>query len=340
MGRTSPMTKANREAAMANMVDARKAAIDKMTPALKKKFKDLELKFGSQVESTLKFYRWFGKECSTIASDKTGKYGSDPLNMLADAMSTKRETMRKAMAFYNAYTEQEFKELISLRSDDDESFQIMTGHAFHLMTVPDKRVRKRLQKQVVDEKLTPAELLGLIKEHFGGPRSSGGRPLAKPATLKGRLDQMSNMSAQWLRRHHEVWRSEEDDMLAKLMETAPKTYDEQQLKQLLKVRTALAQMSDVAKQDVDDVNRVIEHVEATIKSKKSDDKPSRKKAKTNKKKSANKKAGKKKSTKKKKGGKKKSTKKKGGKKKSSKKKSTKSPRPRSKAARAQSAVSS
>lgn len=77
--------------------------------------------------------------------------------------------------------------------------QFGTAHVGILVTIPDAKVRKKLQIRCIEKNLSKAQLIALVKRHFFGPRSSGGRHRRVPRDPGLLLTELRLMSESWCR---------------------------------------------------------------------------------------------------------------------------------------------
>lgn len=269
-GRPSAVVRDQRDAVVdtaddpKQMMQARKDALKQMTPALRDKFTKITKFYEDQIDATLTFYYRLGHMIREIKADEK-TYGKDGPELLRIASATRWEIFRKAQYFAEGYTEAEFKKFLARRNRQDVTYRLTFGHMTCLLACDSKKERLQFETQATSGLWTPAMLREQIQLRHGGPRSSGGRPMGRPSTLQGGIKQMKDVTGLWNRRNQEVWRGEQDDVFAKLLNLPPEKYTEAMLGDVQTVRASMAQMHEASKLNVEAAGRVVEHMEASLK---------------------------------------------------------------------------
>lgn len=267
MGR-SPAALARRNA---SALSARKAVIAEMNPALKAVCAELQSSLVDRIEDNIRFYHGIGKRVLDIRANPT-KYlteqqalnNVDPFGLLEEAISSSRETLRKAASFAEKYDNDDLKRLFHYRNEGDPKFRLHWGHVVYLLSVPDTRMRMRLEEKAVAELWDPAMLHKEIMKAHGGPRKTGGRPLGIPKSVPSQISQMRTITNLWLRREREVWNGQKHNVFKNILEMDPAKYTPAMLKELKTLRTQWDEMKHELEKSSKVADGVIEQVEAGI----------------------------------------------------------------------------
>jgi hypothetical protein len=220
--------------------------------------------FGEGVKQTLKFYYEVGSRLEAIAEDPKCRKAEDqdPISLLASYIGVSKPTLAETQRFAEAYNKTEFNKLLK-RVDPATGFCLKWGHARLLASVDDKEQRAELEEQTLTNVWSPEQLSAEIQGKLG-KRSKGGRPLGKPGSLAGALQQIRKLTTDWVRRNDEVWRTEDQDIITEMLNQPPDTYTEQQLQDMTALHNVLAKMSEVSNDDATATKRVVEHMAEAI----------------------------------------------------------------------------
>lgn len=267
MGR-SPAALARRNA---SALSARKAIIAEMNPALKSVCAELQGSLVDRIEDNIRFYHNIGKRCLDIKKNPD-KYLTeqqklnqvDPFGLLEEAISSSRETLRKAASFADKYDSDDIKRLFHYRNESEPKFRLHWGHVVYLLSVPDARMRQRLEEKAVAEMWDPQMLHKEIMKALGGPRKGGGRPLGIPKNVPAQISQMRNITSLWLRREKEVWNGTATNVFKNILELDAAKYTPAMLKELKTLDTQWTEMQKELEKARKQVGSVIQQVESGI----------------------------------------------------------------------------
>lgn len=102
----------------------------------------------------------------------------------------------QARKFADAYDDEQFEELCSLRRPDGNP--LTPSHVRHLLSIRDRRRRKGFQSRVIKEGWSPSRLSDEI-HLIQTSSSTAGRPFRKPASVDDALLQVANVTGHMLR---------------------------------------------------------------------------------------------------------------------------------------------
>ena len=145
----------------------------------------------------------------------------------ANRLGKGRDYVDKARQFAASYTEEQLDELCSLQRPD--GMPLGRTHVVALLSVKDKRQRKRLQRRAAGEGWGTRRL-GEEITAIQGRHSSGGRRPREPDSAKDAVAQIVKMCERW-GRWYEGFEREEDETAGVSLEDLPK---------LVRVRMAAA----------------------------------------------------------------------------------------------------
>lgn len=135
--------------------------------------------------------------------NEENKYGSKCVQRMEIALGYEKDIIYQSLRFRKRYDPEEVDRLLTARTKVGDP--VMWTHVVHLSTVEDSEERNKLQQTILDNNLTPAQLLAYMQKKQGGKKSHGGRPLARPKSLRGFVDQQFAVLDQLLNRKAKVW---------------------------------------------------------------------------------------------------------------------------------------
>jgi hypothetical protein len=164
-----------------------------------------------------------GKIVKEIATSASSDYGSNAVQRMAELISAGRDIVYQSLLFVQSYEEEEMKELTQLRNKEGDP--LLWTHITHLIRVPDRKTRDLLLKKTLDENWTPGQLLIHVQGAKGGKSNpKAGKPLARPKSIRGFIDQQATYIEQLLKRKEKVWAGTEkpgDSSFFDLLESTP-----------------------------------------------------------------------------------------------------------------------
>lgn len=144
------------------------------------------------------------------ASKEENRYGTKFIQRMEIALGYERDVIYQSLRFRNRFTESEVEELMGLRSRAGNP--LLWTHVVHLSMVSDAEERDKLKQLTLNGNWSPSQLLSYIQKKQGGKRNPrGGKPLARPKSLKGFVDQQVAILDQLLKRKSKVWAGKEKD---------------------------------------------------------------------------------------------------------------------------------
>jgi hypothetical protein len=134
------------------------------------------------------------------------KYGARAVQRMEEVIGYDRSIIYNSLNFVKRYTKDQMEALLASRTSTGQP--LLWTHVTHLMRVTDPDVREDLTTAALQQDLSPTELLNLIQKTQGkemGRQSNAGKPMARPKSLKGYIDQQWVTVEQLLRRKDKVW---------------------------------------------------------------------------------------------------------------------------------------
>ena len=293
---------ANLPKGLREVVVTRTAVIESMSEDLRTVYYELIEDLNTQAESNIRYYYRTGKRILEIlASEKEMEayiaeltteldrepttaeiagyvgvteeslppdYGPGAIEKIAAAWTVDKSMLYKSKAFAEMYpSETELDELCSLETTTGQP--IGWGHVIQLISVEDRKTRKRLTNQIVEEALTAQQLADIIQKsswpgHAGGKRRSGGRPFMQPKTVRAGLVQIRTVSGQWMSRHEEVWAGPDYSVFTELENLPPDELTHEMVDELEQIMTIQAKMATACAKDIVDVNRLITTIKEAL----------------------------------------------------------------------------
>ena len=269
MGRNSAVQVLQRTQALADS----QAALKEMCPALRQKFKQLQVDIVTQTQQTILFLHNLGTQALDVKehpdeylTEKQKNQGVDPMELIRRACSsgTGFETLKKAMQFATTYDKAGVQRLLGYRAKAQDDFRILWGHIIYLISVEDDVNRLRFEREIVDNLWTPAELHASIVRFYNGPRSSGGRKLGIPKTVAKQLEQIKEMSRIWVRRHTDVWHGREFNVYSNVMQQADSDITPETMAQLADLETGLTEMQRAVDEEMKACLRTKEYIQTVL----------------------------------------------------------------------------
>lgn len=276
MGRTSAVGMLQRSQALADS----QAAIKEMCPALRQKFKQLQVDFVHHTQATILFLHNLGTQALEIKerpedflTEKQKHNGVDPLDLIRRASSAGAgfETLKKAMQFAATYDKEAVQRLLGYRSKTIEDFRILWGHIIYLLSIEDDPTRLRFERDIVTNMWTPQDLHNAIVRFYGGARAGGGRPLGIPKTVDKQLEQIREMSRLWIKRHTDVWNGKAHSVYTNVMQQGDSGITPDTLKSLNDVSASLGDMRAALDDELQACTRTQQYVQQVLDNRATDD---------------------------------------------------------------------
>lgn len=137
---------------------------------------------------------------------------------IAKRIGKARDYVDKARQFASGYTEDQLDDLCAQRRPD--GLPLGRRHLVALLSVKDKRQRKRLQRMTAEQGWGTRRL-GKEITSLQGSQSSGGRRPRRPDSVSDALSQIVTMGERW-GRWYEGFEREEDKTAGVSLESLPK----------------------------------------------------------------------------------------------------------------------
>lgn len=197
------------------------AAFRQMPPALQRAAKFMEGEINKANKSHLWLCWQLGKVIAQVinSTDREKYGGPGSVKLLASYFDLTTDTFTRYRNLYMAFDEKTFSWALEQRMV--ESGRMLTWpHCVRLMTVADENQRIGYLKDIFKYGWSPEELAKQITKDEGRLPRPGGRKVAVPKTLEGRLTNQSEILRIVIRNDEAIWRNEEAGIL-KAIETLP-----------------------------------------------------------------------------------------------------------------------
>ena len=189
-----------------------------------------------QSDDPLSYYR-FGQQLQKSYPERRQNYRQHQMKDLAARLGLEDKSAEIllwcARKFAAEYTEQEAERLC--RDAAEAGTSLSWSHVRALLAVQDRRLRRAMEKQCVENRWTTRQLRRKIQEKKGFPPEGGGR-IDRPGTLDEAVQQFMQESRAWLRRCRKVWFGEPDATTADkppVFKAKPKIEDRQKIVDLI-----------------------------------------------------------------------------------------------------------
>jgi hypothetical protein len=194
---------------------AQAKALDKLPPKLRSTANGIRNKLEKANTHYLQMVHEIGEDVVEVQDEKSGKYGPDPVGLMTVALEfEERGFLVKAARFHRLVPDSVLTWLTDSRSKAANR-PITWGHVTAILgvdqsgcTAAQMRAKfKEYAKMVFDEDLSIIELTARVRRDLrdGKPGAGGGRPLAIPTHLTGKLENLANILGTLVRNHHQIW---------------------------------------------------------------------------------------------------------------------------------------
>ncbi len=193
-----------------DMEKRRKAAFEKLPSRLRTLTNSIRNRLEKQNSGFIELAHDIGEEIAEV-QDEAGKYPvADPIGLMSVALAIDdRPFLLRCARFYRLVKQETLSWLVSQRTKSTNR-PITWTHIIHLLSVDQASASeanfKKYAKMVFAEDLSPQELQArLCQELREGVKNNGGRPIAIPAKLPAKLENMDKVLGVLLRNHHQFW---------------------------------------------------------------------------------------------------------------------------------------
>ena len=149
--------------------------------------------------------------------------------------------------------------ILAARNAEHPGYRLHWGHVIYLVACSTAEKRALFEDRCVRNAWTPEILHQKIMESNGGPRRSGGRPLARPRGTDSQMRQIVTFTEDWLKRNEQVWQSETDGTFTALVTMPPDTVTEEVVEQTTNLREVLQRLVTASQQTVDLCNAALQY---------------------------------------------------------------------------------
>lgn len=148
------------------------------------------------VDAALTEVRRFHTAGVSSLKEYPGRMGYGGMNSEAERLGYNPETLRKARAFAENYTEQQLGALCALA--EKRQFAMTVSHVIRLLSVP-KEHRSKFQRELVESQWSKRQLDGEIRKRFANRMPAAGRRRASPQTAEDAYYAIARACDQWTR---------------------------------------------------------------------------------------------------------------------------------------------
>lgn len=237
-------------------------AIDKMGKELRKVYHELREERVGLVNTGLHYYRALGEHIEQVTAD-TNKYGAGAIKLLATALDASSDLLYKAASFFRNYSEQEFADLLALRTSTDDG--LTWTHVINLLAIDDHKKRTRLQEHAAKMNWTAEELREAVIEQLGekaaGRKSGSGPKHVQPKSTMQGLKNYCVGAGEFVRRSSGLW----DEFFETAYQVPPDTVDNPALEQVERVVTMAEQAAKAAQQQLAAATKVRDRYREIVK---------------------------------------------------------------------------
>lgn len=150
-----------------------------LTPLAQKRIDEIRTKLSEAGENEVLVRREVGKIVVDLLTNPDHKYGDLTLAELKRRLPYERDVLRPCRDLAVRFTDEEFQELMALRSRDGSN-HLKWSHLVALVLVPTFAKAKQLAVQALNHDWGHRELRAKIHQLQGGPQSQGGRKHRPP----------------------------------------------------------------------------------------------------------------------------------------------------------------
>lgn len=141
--------------------------------------------------------RWeIGKQILTIASDTTGRYGTDPKKEIEALMPLSRDGIRPMVKLAEAYDEADVDAMLAFKHPSTGE-GISWSHVVSLTRMSSKTAAIAMAEKAVTKGWSTKELVAELMRDNGGPKSKGGRKPKLADTVSGCVSDIGAQSKAW-----------------------------------------------------------------------------------------------------------------------------------------------
>jgi hypothetical protein len=209
-------------------IQLRAATLEEMSPAERTRLAETEAFMNQQQGQTLRFFYQLGQRF--IEDEAT--FGAEGLERQIRAMMYAEDTIRKTKIFAEQWNAEDLERVIQMRNPDYPGKMLHWAHMRYLLSVDSRDKRMELAEKAVEQCMNPRSVNDAVKKLYGGRRGSGGRTFGRPATLKGKVRQMVQVTREWIGRDTQVWSPKEDGTITELMQLSPDSVDDELLEEV------------------------------------------------------------------------------------------------------------
>lgn len=182
-------------------------AQSEMNEALKAEMEEVRKKIDQLTDYDIEVRYEIGHKLNEIKDDSTGKYGADPEKLMYAVMPLGRDSLRPMMTLARVYSQDDVKRLRTARNPQTQE-RLMWSHVVALVRLKDKNKAFTLAEKAVNAGWSSRELNAEVIRISGGPRSRGGAPRKKVATLEAAVTDVKAESQRWINAADKTWLGE------------------------------------------------------------------------------------------------------------------------------------
>lgn len=225
-------------------------AVSLMEKPLKAAYKEVAAAIAEASSGALTAYRKIGEWVNQVSTDEEYQVGA--IKLLADATGIGIQTLYRARGLFEGYTPAEFKELCNAKTAVGS--RLSWTHTLVLLSVPDKKARKKFQDQALEGCWTVEQLQKAVNDKYGNRREGSGPKFVKPKTVMQGLGNLCEFTGEFLTRSDKIWNRTIEE-LAEIPVDAFTDVDVERLQSLVERQTTAIR---VYEQQRADCSRILE----------------------------------------------------------------------------------
>lgn len=149
--------------------------------------------------------RWvIGGRILRIVNDKTGKYGTNPKELVEQLMPLGRDGLRPMMRVAEVYSGSEIDRLADIKHPATGE-RLTWSHVAALSRMPDKDKSFAMAERAAEKGWSSKDLVAEIVRGAGGPKSAGGRKAKKHGTFLAGLSSVIATCTHLSNTHAQAW---------------------------------------------------------------------------------------------------------------------------------------
>lgn len=179
-------------------------AFDEMVPDLRTKAEAILKKISELDSADIQKRYDIGTELNDIITNKSGKYGTDPKTAIGAVLRLSKDSVDSMTRVADTFTQEDLDHLTTLANPVTRE-RLRWNHIVTLARVPDKSRAFQYAQNAVERGWSTKDLTKAVIKASGGPRSGGGRPSKRHATIEGTVTDIETKSRLAANAAETVW---------------------------------------------------------------------------------------------------------------------------------------